>query len=393
MHKTPTRISMMSAAWAVGLVIGGPVGSAFSERITWRWAFLINLPCVGLALFLALFCVPEGRVLNDAKLPISQRLRETDWVPILLNIALPVLFALALTFSGSVWPWNSRAVLGLWLAFGAASLVGVLYLWLKVASSGFLVGGQVKLSMWSLWIGSICAGASYAIALYYLPLYFAFAKGADALEQTKWVLPFVFAFIVSVAVTGRLLHLAGLYKLIYSAGGAVVLAAGATLAVTLRADTSKGLVAGLEAVMGVGVGLLFQHSIGICKMIEKSDNNHTRLDNIFMCNFAQMGGIPVTLVAAASIFQNVGFQLLARDLGSTMSEKQIRELLAGSLTKSQSSTLMLHAANIVSNVIASEFYVVAAAGGLCFVAGVVFATCTRHDTVESKQLIKLREPA
>lgn len=381
----------MSASWAIGLIMGGPIGSAFSEHTTWRWAFFLNLPCVGAATILAYFCVPGKTILADEEGAVRQRWWQFDWVPILLNIAVPVLFALALTFSGSVWHWGSRPVLGIWLSLGLALLTWALYLWLTVEWRGLLVGARARLSMWALWTGSVCAGASYAICLYYLPLYFAFAKGADALEQTLWVLPFVFAFIGSVAVTGRLLRLPGFYRVIYASGGAVVLATALALAMLLRLETSRAHVAGLEAFMGVGVGLLFQHSIGICSGIQKSKNRRTRLESVFMCNFAQVGGIPVTLAAAASIFQNVGYELLVNSLGQTLREEEIRELLAGTLAKSQNRALLQKGADIVSRVIAREFYIVAAAGSVSLGAGLVFFTCMRHENIEFQNPVEVRE--
>ena len=56
----PRAFAMISAAWALGLVVGGPIGSAFAESqsATWRWAFYLNLPLAGLALVLAVFCLP-----------------------------------------------------------------------------------------------------------------------------------------------------------------------------------------------------------------------------------------------------------------------------------------------------------------------------------------------
>ncbi|KFG84093.1 hypothetical protein MANI_110449 [Metarhizium anisopliae] len=245
--------------------------------------------------------------------------------------------------------------------------------------------------MWALLAGSACAGASYAISLYFFPLYFAFAKGADALEQTLWVLPFVLAFIASVAATGRLLHIAGFYRAIYAAGGAVLVAAGVALAVILTPETPRAQVAGLEALVGIGVGLLFQHSIGICNALERSKDKRKRLDSIFMCNFAQMGGIPMTLAASWGIFQNVGYRLLAQSLGSTLNEIQIRQLLAGSSTNTQNGALLRKGADIVCIVIAREFYIVAAAGGVSVMVGLLFLVCTWREKIDFSNPVEAGE--
>lgn len=366
----------MSASWAVGLLIGGPIGSAFSEHLTWRWAFLVNLPCVGAALAMAYLCVPEARVLPDAKPSLRQ------WPAIFLNIMVPVLLALALTFSGSVWRWDSQPALCIWAALGVALLGLSLYFFLKFGRSRCGDAIEVKLGDVAMWVGSACAGSAYAISLYYFPLYFAFAKGADALQQAVWVLPFVFAFIGSVAITGRLLPFFGVYRVIFAAGGALVVASGSVLAAVLQQNTPTNHVMCLEIFLGVGVGLLFQHSIGISNAIKRPEAELTRLDRIFMCNFSQMGGIAITLEVAGCIFQNVGYRLVAQTVGGTLSEEEIRGLLAGNAAKSENQALMLQGAAVVSEVIAREFYVVAAAGGVCFMAGILFTLRIRHEKVD-----------
>ncbi|KID81854.1 Major facilitator superfamily domain, general substrate transporter [Metarhizium guizhouense ARSEF 977] len=386
-RKAPQRISIMSASWAVGLIIGGPVGSAFSERVTWRWAFLLNLPCVGATLILACICVPKGEVLPDEEAPLRCRWNQFVLAQILLNMAVPVLLALGLTFSGSVWHWDSHPTLAIWIASGVVSLLWVLYLWAKINWAGLVRSGWPNLRIWSLWVCSACAGASYAVALYYFPLYFAFAKGADALQQTLWVLPFVLAFITSVAITGQLLPVFAAHKVIlviFAVGGAIVTTAGGTLAAILNRETPTAHLVGFQILMGSGVGLQFQHGIGICNAMKRSANKLARLDSIFMCNLAQMGGIAITLAAAGSIFQNVGYRLLARSLGTALTEEQIRALLAGNSLKSQDPALLQAAADIVSKVIAKEFYVVAGAGGLCFLSGLLFLISMRREDINFK---------
>ncbi|KAJ5814443.1 Major facilitator superfamily domain general substrate transporter [Penicillium pulvis] len=44
--ETPRLFGLLSAVWAMGLVIGGPIGSALAsdKQTTWRWAFYMNLP-------------------------------------------------------------------------------------------------------------------------------------------------------------------------------------------------------------------------------------------------------------------------------------------------------------------------------------------------------------
>jgi MFS family permease len=69
-------MSVISLQWAVGSVIGPVIGGAFSEKLTWRWIFWLNIPfcaiaAVGIPICLRLH-IKEGS--------ISEKLREFDWL-------------------------------------------------------------------------------------------------------------------------------------------------------------------------------------------------------------------------------------------------------------------------------------------------------------------------
>jgi hypothetical protein len=116
--ETPCLFSLLSAIWAVGLVIGGPIWSdlASNRHTTARWAFYINLPWVSVSLAVAILCLPRKYLGPDR--PLVSRLMAIDPVGVAFNMAAPVLFALALEFSGPVWNWGSGASIPAWVAFG-----------------------------------------------------------------------------------------------------------------------------------------------------------------------------------------------------------------------------------------------------------------------------------
>ena len=244
---------------------------------------------------------------------------------------------------------------------------------------------RARMCMWALWACSAAAGSCYAVSLYYIPVYFAFAKGADALQQTLCMLPFILSFIASVAITGRLLPTLGKLRAtmaIYAAGGAIVVVAAGVLAATLQRETATSQVMGCMGLMGIGIGLLFQHSVSICNVMKRSEDTLARLDSLFMCNFAQMGGIAMTLAMAGCVFQNLGYRLLAEVSEGALTADQIRHLLAGNSIKSNNHALLQKGADVASEVIAKEFYVVIAAGSLCFIAGLIFTIIMRHHNID-----------
>lgn len=375
--QSPLLYGIMSGLWAIGLVIGGPVGSAFAESstATWRWAFFINLPFLGLAIIGALIFVPSS---PDSDSPSSQNyLTDIDIVGIVLQISTIVLFAVALTFSGPVWEWNSARCIAVWTTFAVVFLVWIIQ---QHHSYKKKPGHQVvpitimtRRHIFPLWIASACAGATYAIMLYYMPLFYAFSKGLGALEQTVRLLPFILTFIATVVIVAGCLPKLKQYGLIYLVGGAVTLASATALAATLAPDVPESRVMGLTALVGVGLGLHFQHSNAISNTINKDPRD--RIESAALMNMSLMGGISVALIVAGAIYENRGMSLLKSALGAfDYDEGDLREALAGvsrNIWQEDEARMLAYGASATSKAIALLFYIVSCSGVLCLACGVL----------------------
>ncbi|KAL2840419.1 major facilitator superfamily domain-containing protein [Aspergillus pseudoustus] len=371
--QSPRLFGMMSAIWATGLVIGGPIGSALAtnDSTTWRWAFYMNLPFVGLALALALVCVPDKYLGPD--IPIPQRLTKIDPVGVSLNMASPVLFAVALEFSGPIWDWDSGATIAVWIIFGLITIAWAVQqcfcIFTTPTERSIPLHLLKRIDLLPLWVASGCAGASYAVTLYYTPLFFSFARGHGAMQQTVRILPFILVFICVVIIVGGSLPIIGRYNVIYLIAGIATVSGGAAMAATLSPTVPESQVMGLEALIGIGLGCSFQHGVGISNVINKSPQD--RVDSAILFNMAQMGGIAIVLAVAGSIFQNVGYSLLADALrGGGYTEEDIRQALAGVSSvvwQSRDPEVLASGVEAVAKVIAREFYLVVGGGAVCLV--------------------------
>ncbi|KAE8382735.1 major facilitator superfamily domain-containing protein [Aspergillus bertholletiae] len=375
--ETPRLLGIYSALWAIGLVIGGPIGSALASNnsTTWRWAFYMNLPWAGLSLIMAIICMPS-KYLGPA-IPVWSRIAQIDPIGIMMNMAVPVLFALALEFSGPVWAWGSAASIAVWVVFGVVLVGWIVQQYWCIGTTpdqrAIPVHLLTRLDLLPLWIASGCAGASYAVTLYYTPLFFAFARGHSALQQTVRLLPFVLVFIAVVIVVGGLLPVIGRYNLIYIIAGIVTIAGGAAMTATVSSSVPESQVMGLEALIAVGLGCSFQHGVGISNVINKDPRD--KVDSAVMFNMAQMGSIAIVLAVAGSIFQNVGFDLLIDAIGDKgYSDADLRQALAGvssAVWESGDKEVVARGVQAVAEVLAREFYLVTAGGALCLVCGIL----------------------
>jgi EmrB/QacA subfamily drug resistance transporter len=106
-------ISVVLAFSAVGMALGPFVGGAFSEHLSWRWVFFVNVPFCLAASVLMLRFAPESR---DETAP-----HRIDVPGVLLVSGGLVAIAYAVD-KGQDWGWTSAATLGL-LAAGTVLLL------------------------------------------------------------------------------------------------------------------------------------------------------------------------------------------------------------------------------------------------------------------------------
>jgi MFS family permease len=119
--------------WAISAGIGPLLGGIFSEYLTWRWAFWINLPCCVVA-FVVLFS--SIRSVQPASIRTGQQ-KTMDWAGTVAILGVNVMVLLSLDFGGVVSPWDSPKVLG--LLVGGGVLMAFFVFWEAKGASSPLI--------------------------------------------------------------------------------------------------------------------------------------------------------------------------------------------------------------------------------------------------------------
>jgi MFS family permease len=402
---------MISLCWAVGILSGPFVGGAFAQNphTTWRWvcrfssrvsrwpevpnaaltsgqAFYILLPFQGVLMFTAILLLPNYNTRRN--LTLRQSLRSIDWVGSLLHIACCFLFATVFLLSGNNWKWSSGSAIALWVFTGLAFIAYVAQQYFSLFTTpecrAFPVKALVHRTAGLAMLGCLCSSMAYGVSLYYLPLFFGFARGASPVEAAVHIIPFVGVLIGTIVVSSAMLPRVGYYASYYVASGALLVVGGALMA-QITTSTHDSAILGYEALLGVGVGLVLTNSFSIANASLRDP--HDKLASAALYSMVVMAGIAVALPLAGCIYQNVGFrdlQEILRPLG--FSERDIREALAGVASpvfEIKDQAVVEAVIGRLTRVLARLFYITAASGVLCLLIGL----CMRWEKLDFKQQV------
>ncbi|RDW61660.1 MFS multidrug transporter-like protein [Coleophoma crateriformis] len=253
MRNRGQYFALVGMTWALASALGPVLGGVFTEKVSWRWCFYINLPITGTVTILLFFFLK----LDSPRTPVWDGLKAVDWVGSLTVVGGTLMLLLGLELGGVSFSWGSPTVVCL-IVFG-------------VVVTGLFVLNEWKLAKYPVMPTRIFSNISNAAALgacfshgfvfisasYYLPLYFQAVMGASPLLSGVYVLPYALALSFCSVATGIFIKKTGMY-LPPIWFGFTIMTLGVGLFIDLPVTTNWAKVILFEIVLGIGVGPNFQ---------------------------------------------------------------------------------------------------------------------------------------
>lgn len=281
----------LASVWAISSVVGPTLGGVFSEFVSWRWIFFVNVP----------LCLIAGWMLwRHFHENIERRRHRVDYAGAVLSTFGLSAVILAVLEGGQAWAWNSPQSLA---AFGLGAVLLVAFVLVERRAA------EPILPLWvfsrrllltttfvSLGVGAILIGLTS-----YVPTYLEGSIGVSPLVSGLALAALTIGWPISASLSGRLYLRIGFRRTVLI--GMVFAVAGAAVLVAFAGAPNLIVTAIGCFVVGLGLGLVATPSlIAAQSSVPWNERGVVTGTNMFARSIGSAVGVAIFGAIANAIF-------------------------------------------------------------------------------------------
>lgn len=301
LRRRPMFMGIMGGVEGVATLAAPLIGGAVTQSVGWRWCFYLNAPIGLLTILLTVFCfTEESKPDQIARLTLKQKVTQLDLASNVLFIpALTSLF-LAFSWAGTKYPWSSRNVIGLLIAF-VVLLCAFVYNQIRLGDTATLPPRILRQrTVVAGFIFIMCVNGAGSVLDYYLPTYYQVVRGFSPAKSGYLMLP-----VIIGGTIGSLIHGAGTSAFGYYAPfmllASVLMPIAAGLMTTFGTSTGFVRLILYTALSGLAYGVGFSGPQNAVQTVLPEEDVSIGLSIML---FAQSFGPAVSISIAQVLFTN-----------------------------------------------------------------------------------------
>ena len=237
----------LGAVFGVTTVIGPLLGGFFTDHLTWRWAFWINVPIALLVIVVGTLAIPSLAKVGKAVI---------DYAGILFIGVAASGLTLATSWGGSTYPWSSPLIISL---FVGSTLALAIFVWVE----SHVPEPILPIRLFASPVFTVCCILGFIVgfamlgALTFLPTFMQFVNGVSATESGMRTLPMVAGMLITSIGSGNIIGRTGRYK-VFPVVGTATMTLGFLLLSQMGAATPTWQQSVSLFILGAGIGLCMQ---------------------------------------------------------------------------------------------------------------------------------------
>ncbi|AOR34601.1 EmrB/QacA family drug resistance transporter [Streptomyces fodineus] len=238
---------LFGAVFGATSVLGPLLGGLFTEHLSWRWVFYVNLPVGVVALAV---------IATALRIPRRTAHHVIDYLGTFLIAAVATCLVLVASLGGTTWAWGSPQIVGL---AGLGILLAVAF----VAVERRAAEPVLPLKLFGIRTFTLAAVISFIVgfamfgAMTYLPTFLQVVHGISPTLSGVHMLPMVIGLLLSSTISGQIVSRTGRWK-VFPVAGTAVTAIGLLLLHRLDEHSSTAQMSACFFVFGLGLGLVMQ---------------------------------------------------------------------------------------------------------------------------------------